>query len=536
MSEKNQPLSRRGFLKGAAVTGTVAASAGLLGGFGKPQVARAQDVSWAKEVDVVVVGSGTGQVAALRAVANGLSAVVLEKASTGGGTTGISGGGIWVPNNFRMQEAGIPDSREEALTYLSQTTFGQSNQALMEAYVDNVNLMIDFLRSQGLDFKLSPTFNDYFPMWDGGKPEGRQLAPISSIEGVSGGGALTRMLQNAGEAIGVEYIFGTPAKQLILSPEGDLLGVAAEQEGAAFNVRAHRGVVIATGGFDHNAEMVAHFLRGPIYYPSAVRTNTGDGHLMGMALGANLRNMNEHWGWPVYYNEEGQFSLPALTLELGKPGGLVVNSKGHRFFNEAGPYDDASRTFFSWDNGVHAYENIPAYFIVDSNYRKNYSLAYTPAGEAVPAWIKQADTLADLATALGIDPAALEATVTHFNEFAAQGLDPDYHRGESAFDQLTGGDRARTDIPHPNLAPLTEGPFFAVNVYPGSLGTSGGLQVNENAQVLDVWGAPIPRLYAVGNASGSPMGAGYPGGGSTVGAGSTFGFLAANHLATLESN
>src|SRR5690606_4782006 len=128
-----------------------------------------------------------------------LSAVVLEKAATSGGTTGISGGGIWVPNNFRMQEFGIPDSREQALEYLSHATFGQSTPELMEAFVDNVNPMVEFTREIGIDWTIMPMFQDYYPEFPGGVPEGRSMSPISTIEGASGGGALARMMQAAGE-------------------------------------------------------------------------------------------------------------------------------------------------------------------------------------------------------------------------------------------------------------------------------------------------------------------------------------------------
>ncbi|MFO7320217.1 MAG: FAD-dependent oxidoreductase [Chloroflexota bacterium] len=533
MSKKfaSKPMSRRSFLRSAAVAGTVAASSGALAGIGvgKPKVAHAQDVTWAKEADVVVLGSGTGQMAAIRAAANGLSAIVLEKAPFAGGTTGISGGGIWVPNNYRMQELGIPDSREQAIEYMSHATFGQSTPELIEAYVDNVNLMVEFSRTLGIEWDILPYFQDYYPEFPGGVPEGRTLSPISTIEGASGGGALVRMLQAAGEELGVEYIFNTAAKRLVVNPDGEVIGVIAEQDGADFNVRALRGVVLATGGFDHNPEMVTHFLRGPIYYPSAVRGNTGDGHLMAMALGANLRNMNEIFGWPVFVDEEAGIGANALATELGKPGAIVVNTRGKRFFNEASAYDPATRSFYDYDNGTHTYENIPAYFIADAAYASRYTIAYRPPEDN--PFVTKYDTLAELATALGIDGAALEETIARFNEYAAQGIDPDYHRGESAFDQLTGGDRTRTDIANPCLAPLTEGPYYTAKILPGSLGTCGGPQVNANAQVLNVWGEVIPNLYAVGNSSGNPMGGGYPGGGSTVGVGMTFGFIAANHMA-----
>lgn len=527
-----QSMTRRGFLKAAAAAGAVAAGSGLMGnlpGLGS-KVVRAQDVAWAREADMVVLGSGTGQLAAIRAAANGLSAIVLEKAQFGGGTTGISGGGIWIPNNFRMQAVGIPDSREEAIEYLSRATFGQSEPELIEAFVDNCNPTVEFLRSVGIDWDFLPMFNDYYPEFPGGKPEGRTLQPISTIEGARGGGALARMLQQAGEQAGVEYIFSTPAERLYIDDAGRVIGVMASMEGQEFNVRALRGVVVATGGFDHNEKMVKGFLRGPLYYPSAVKGNTGDGQLMGMALGANLSNMNESWGWPVYYSEEGGFSVPALATELGKPGTLVVNRAAKRFFNEAGPYDPATRPFYNYDNATHEYSNIPAFAITDSGHRSRYSFATAAAGADMPAWVKKADTLEELAAQLEIDPATFVATVERFNEYAAQGLDPDFKRGVSAFDQLTGGDRTRTDIANPCLAPLTEAPFYAATIWPGSLGTCGGLQINGKAQVLNVWGDVIPGLYAVGNASGSVMGAGYPGGGGTVGAGMTFAYLAAEDM------
>ncbi|QPC84979.1 FAD-binding protein [Phototrophicus methaneseepsis] len=527
MSQKSQ-LSRRDFLRNAAVAGGAAATG--FAGFGVQSV-QAQDVEWTYEADVVVLGSGTGQLAAIRAAELGLSAILLEKAQFGGGTTGISGGGIWVPNNYRMQEVGIPDSRENAIEYLKHATFGQSSDLLIETYVDNANVMAEYLRSIGIDWTLTPAFNDYYPEFPGGIPEGRALMPISTIEGATNGGALARMLTQAGEERGVEYHYSTAGKRLIQDESGKVIGVVAEADGQEINVHALKGVVIATGGFDHNAEMVAAFLRGPVYYPSAVATNTGDGQIMAMAIGANLRNMNEIFGWPVYYTEELGYGSPALTLELGKPGTIVVNRFGKRFFDEASAYDPAARTFYDYDNGTHEYENIPAYAIFDSSHRSRYSMAGIPAGAEVPEWVVTADTIEGIAEALGIDAAGLTATVESFNENAAQGVDPEFKRGVSAFDQLTGGDRTRTDVANPCLAPVAEAPFYAIPVWPGALGTCGGIQINEHGQALNVWGETIPGLYAAGNASGSVMGAGYPGGGSTIGAGLTFSFLAANHMA-----
>ena len=136
------------------------------------------------------------------------------------------------------------------------------------------------------------------------------------------------MIQAAADKRGVEFLYSTPAKHFILSPEGESHRRRRRANGAPFNVRALRGVVVATGGFDHNAEMVKHFLRGPVYYSSAVATNTGDGHLMGMALGANLRNMNEHWGWPIFYSEAGGYGMPALADGTRQAGRDCRQSQG----------------------------------------------------------------------------------------------------------------------------------------------------------------------------------------------------------------
>lgn len=525
-------FSRRDFLRAASTTTAAAAAAGLMSV--PDRLAQAaipsSQVTFDREVDVVVVGSGTGQLAAIKAATEGLSTLVLEKAANFGGTTGISGGGIWFPNNPLMAEFGIPDSREEALEYLSHATFGQGTPELQEAFVDNTTEVYEFLLSIGIAWELAPWFNDYYPEFPGGKELGRHIDPISTIEGVGGGGALVQMLKQAADAAGVEFLFETPAKRLVVDEAGAVVGVIAESGGAELAVKANRGVILAAGGFDHNEDMVKNFLRGPVYYPSAVSTNTGDAHLMAMALGANLRNMNESWGWPVFFNEDYGISIPALAYEIGKPGTVVVNRRGERFMNESGAYDPVTRTFYTYDNGTHEYVNIPGYVISDSANRSRYTMAYTAPGAEPPAWFKRADTIEGLAEQLGIDPEKLVATVERFNANAAEGVDPDFHRGESAFDKQTGGDVQRTDLPNPCLSPLTEAPFYAVAIWPGALGTCGGPQINISAQVLDVWGSVIPGLYAIGNTSGSVMGAGYPGGGSTVGAGFVFGYLAVKDI------
>ena len=491
----------------------------------------AETIVWDEVADVVVVGSGTGLMAALRAADLGLTAVVLEKSSEVGGTMALSGGGLWIPNNDNMRAAGISDSRAEALEYIHHATLGQADPTLAESFVDHCNQAIAFLRAIGIHWACLPNFNDYYPSFPGGKPRGRTLEPVDDAGQSIYGAGLSRRMVEAAQARGVPILLQTAAQQLVVDEDGVVVGVSAETSAGPLNIKANRGVVLGTGGFDHNQTMVRGFLRGPLYYTSAVPTNTGDGHLMGMAIGAGLRHMNERWGWPVFYDTEHQVGVNALATELGRPGAIVVNKRGHRIMNEAGPYDAATRAFYTFDTGTYEYVNIPSYVIVDSGHRSRYSLASFPPGSPLPGWMYSAQSLGELALALGIDPAALETTVARFNAFAVQGVDPDYHRGESAFDQITGGDNTRTELANVCLAPISEPPFYGAPIWPGALGTSGGLHVNANAQVLNVWGNVITGLYAVGNTAGSPLAGGYPGGGGTLSAGLTFAYIAAETLA-----
>jgi succinate dehydrogenase/fumarate reductase flavoprotein subunit len=489
-----------------------------------------EDVVWDEEVDVIVVGSGTGLLAAVQAADAGLRVLVLEKANVVGGTTGISGGGLWIPNNFRMQEAGIEDSFEEALEYIHHATFGQADPDLARTFVENCNPAIDFLRQTGIDWVFMPTFNDYHPHFPGGKPRGRSLRPVTPEDGEGDGGMLVRWLAQAAVQRGVKIHLNVAARQLVVDEVGAVVGVIATNRDHEVKYKALGGVVLAAGGFDHNQAMVNNFLRGPLYYTNAVPTNTGDGHLMGMALGAGLRHMNERWGWPVFYDPQQKIAVNALAHELGKPGAIVVNKKGQRILNEAGPYDAVVRAFYYFDTGTYAYANIPSYVILDSGHRQRYSIASFPPGANLPKWITKADTLDKLASLLDIEAPALQETVKRFNRYAELGYDPDFRRGESDFDIITGGDTSRQDLSNPCMAPLVEPPFYGMLIWPGALGTSGGLHISCHSQVLNVWGKVIPGLYAVGNTAGSPLGGGYPGGGGTLSAGLTFAFIAANHI------
>jgi succinate dehydrogenase/fumarate reductase flavoprotein subunit len=406
----------------------------------------------------------------------------------------------------------------------------------MQAYLDNCNDMVAYTRELGIEWFIIPmgAFPDYYESFPGASTYGRPMLPMTDDpiprDSVFVGGAvLARALEKAGRARGVEYLTNTPVQRLVLDEAGAVAGVLAEADGRELRIRAGKGVVMATGGFSRNPEMVMAFLRAPIYYPCPPAGDTGDGHRMGMAIGADLRNMNESWGWPVYWDPDTENPIPAYAPELGKPGSIVVNRKGERFFDEAGPYARIIRAFQHFDTDTLEYSNVPAFVIVDSIYRMNYPLAQYHPKMKLPKWISQADSLRELAVILGIDPDGLEQTVADFNRHAEEGKDPEWHRGDSAFDQQTGGDGSRS-LANPCLGPIIDPPFYGAAMWPGVLGTKGGLRINANGQVVNVWGDVIEGLYAVGNCTGSVMGAGYPGGGATIGSGMTFSFIAANHM------
>jgi hypothetical protein len=380
---------------------------------------------------------------------------------------------------------------------------------------------------------------DYHPEWPGSVLRGRSIEPAIESEGHYGGDLINGLLEGVREK-GGEVLLEAPVQRLVTRERDDgareVIGVEAQHAGKTLRVRARRGVQLAAGGFDWDFDMKQHFLRGPALYPLGANGNTGDGVRMAMAVGTDLRNMNEVWAIAAYRAEADEMRPsgggPSLMGEIEKryPASIVVNRYGERFHNEAGDYDSAWRSFYTWENhGLLEYRNIPAFTIFDSTVRESLTIAGRKSSTSLPEWVRQADSLATLARRLKIDPSGLEATVARFNASARQGRDPAFHRGESAYDRQGGDDVKVT------LAPLEKPPFFGVELAPADLGTCGGPRVNRNAQVLDPFGAVIPRLYASGNNAGigSP-GASYGGGGGTIGPALAFSFLAGSHLATLD--
>ena len=329
---------------------------------------------------------------------------------------------------------------------------------------------------------------------------------------------------------GVPVWLNTPLVSLNMTGDA-VTGVVISQNGVQSLVNATGGVIVAAGGFEHNAAMRAQYQQQPIGTSWTVGTasNTGDGILAGIQAGAALALMDDAWWGPVIpLPDQPYFCLAERT----EPGGLIVNAAGERFTNEAAPYSDVVHVMYNLNPTS---PDIPAWLIVDQNYRDRYLFQEVAPLESLPqSWydagaVFQSSTIAGLAAAIGVPAANLEATITRFNGFAAAGTDTDFHRGVSFYDHYY-TDPAVT--PNSCLAPLWLPPYYAFKIEPGDLGTKGGMVTDASARVLDANGTVIPGLYAAGNSSAAVMGHSYAGAGSTIGPAMTFGYVAANDIAS----
>ena len=525
--------------------------------------------------DVVVLGTGAaGLIAAFTASEFGADVGLYEKADVVGGTTGLSGGIVWVPNNPQMAEAGLEDSRGDALAYLSALSHGYIQSDLAAAFVDGGPEMLRFVEERTpMRFRIVPGYPDYHPEHPGGKPGGgRSLEcdlvswdsvgewqhrisntgrtmPLRLAETTLGGAVANppteviverakQNLKGMGAGLvggllhaclerGVEPVTGARALELIVE-EGRVVGVRIDMKGDPVDVRARKGVIIATGGFEWDTVMSREFLRGPMTHPAGMPTNTGDGQRMAMQIGASMGNMREAWWVPVIQVPGAELygaQRPSLCLnERTNPRSLMVNRTGRRFCNEATNYNALGGAFHQFDPVAFDYVNLPAWLIFDEEFRRRYPVAGTPAGGEVPSWFVSASTPQELGAELGIDGDTLAATVARFNEFAVKGEDPDFHRGRSVYDGFNGDHRY--EGPFMTLGPLDTGPFHAVQIHSGSLGTKGGPRTDTEGRVLDHHGKVIEGLFAAGNAMAVVTGMVYGGAGGTLGPGLTFGYLA----------
>lgn len=346
------------------------------------------------------------------------------------------------------------------------------------------------------------------------------------------GNALAGGLRLALNEAKVPLWLESPLVELV-EEQGKVTGAVIRHKKRELRVRARKGVVLAAGGFDKNQAMRDE--HAPLYpnalYSGGTSGNTGDAIRAGQALGAETMNLQSTWAAPVFY-VPGEDRGRLCTIERALPGSLMVNQQGERYLNEAASYHVTGQQMARRQR-EHG-DASPTWFVFDHTYRHNYPVG--PVYPLVPDWLqngmvktilKKGRTIAELAKAMGVDPARLEATIARYNAHAAKGEDPDFNRGEAAYDKMYGDPRV---APNPCLRPLDKGPFYAMPMYPGDIGTNGGLRTDPKARVLDGKGQPIPGLYAIGNSAASAMGESYPGAGVTIGPALTFGYIAANDL------
>lgn len=300
-------------------------------------------------------------------------------------------------------------------------------------------------------------------------------------------------------------------------------------DGIPQDVRASKAVILATGGFEWNTDLVAEFLRGPMTAPTSVPTNTGDGLLMAMRVGARLGNMGQAWWVPAVKIPGdivfGEQRSNLVNRERTLPGSIMVNARGRRFTNEATNYNALGGAFHQLDPITFTYSNLPAWLVFDAAHAEKYGTFGAPAGSAVPEWVVSAPTIRDLAAQIDVDADGLQETITRWNGFVAREQDEDFHRGDSAYDRWSGdGDHRFTKAS--TLGRIDSGPYFAVQVESGTLGTCGGPRTDTDGRVLDTHLQPIPGLFAAGNVAAAPTAMAYGGAGGTLGPILVFGRLA----------
>ncbi len=552
---------------------------------------------------LVIGSGAAGLAAAVSAAVLGLKVTLVEKERHFGGTSAWSGGWLWVPGNPLAVAAGVKEPPGAARSYLREELGNHFEPQLVDMFLMQAPHMVAFfIRETALSFIAGLAIPDFHDRSAGASRGGRsicaapfdgralgprikdlrlalpEIAPFGlgiaagadlahfinatsdpgsflhvtkrltrhaadmlvhqrSMQLVNGQALVARLLKAADDH-GVRLIHSAPCLALTHGPEG-VRGATVRLQDGPHHIAAQRGVVLACGGFPHDAARIASLTGTSAgHWSAAPRSNSGDGLALGETAGGHVRaDLAAPAAWApvsVVPHKDGTTGHFPHLVERAKPGLIMVTPQGRRFCNEADSYYDVMRALFEATPKGQA---PVAFLICDQKFITRYGLGRVrPFPFPLKPWqtsgyLKSAPDLAGLARACAIDPAALTATVEAYNESARSGLDPQFGRGSSPYNRA-GGEPLHK--PNPCVAPLDYAPFHAVKVVPGSLGTFAGLATDAFARVLDNNQQPVAGLYAVGNDMASVMGGHYPAGGITLGPAMTFGYIAAHHAAGHE--
>lgn len=537
----------------------------------------------------IVVGSGAaGLVGAITAHRAGLRPIIIEKADVWGGTTAISGGVLWVPNNHLMV-AGVDDTLQAARQYVASLTGEDANQREVqkaEAFLNQAAPMAAFLADEGVTWKANKDHPDYYPGVSGSRRgrtlesavvDGKELGarfhtmrshdldiPAIDSEGLATltrawrrpglllngarvtlahklqvargrkplglGRALVASLMRIVDRLGIPVHLSTGLVDLVVEG-GVVVGVIVEHDGKRSRIEAPAGILLAAGGFSRNAALRKDLQGAERSWPNAIPEDQGDALQAARAVGAATELLDGRWWMPSIQVSPEQTGL-ALGLRA-LPGSMIVDARGRRYMNEAANYMTAGRIMFDRGAGDENH-----WLIMDNRFLRRYvfaELSHRPTRERMRKhrFLFRANSIEELAQQCGMDPAILRAQVERFNGFATAGKDLEFDRGSSEYDRHWADPDQK---PNPSLGRIDRAPFWAAIIRPGDLGTNGGIRTNAQAQVLDEDEKPILGLYAAGNSAGSPFRYAYPGAGATIAAAGTFAFIAARHAASRSVN
>jgi succinate dehydrogenase/fumarate reductase flavoprotein subunit len=563
---------------------------------------RSESIGAEDDFDVVIVGSGAGGLtAAIVASRLGLKALVLEKTGLFGGTTAVSGGGLWIPNNHHMASLRLTDSMDRATDYLRALMGNFFNASKCAAFLEHGPQMLRFLEKEseirfsgGLipDYEpalpgaatgrtlLTPSYNgtrlgddlahlrpalDQFGIFGGMQigfeDAGPFMATMRSPAAfcysaskflryawdrvrhgratrlVNGNALVARLLATARQC-GVTLWRNADAMALMTDGARAVCGVVVGvKDGRSLEVRAQRGVVLASGGYGANQQMrrdnVPMADSGWSLQPEG---NQGDGICLGQSVGATFVKSNIDNGiWApmssMVTKTGERVNFSHIMLDRHRPGFMVVDTQGKRFVNEGTSYQAFCRVMH--ERGIASAWLIGTRAAIRKHSMGMAKAAPLPIGRYIAnGYLKKAGSIRALAARIGINPDTLAATVETFNGFASLGYDPDFHRGEDGYSASQGDPDNK---PNPSLGCLREGPFYAIELHPGELSTLNGLETDEYARVVDEHGHPIRGLYAVGVDANSVFRGAYPGGGASLGPTMTFAYIAAHHIASATS-